>query len=190
MLRPSQQAPGIAVRVSLRRRERSSDVPCSEPPLQGSPRPSMPRVENRCFMWTCTVRCLHCMACGTCAHAGVRILPSRNAKPSAKGPRQGEELRVAVGESTRKALAVVCTPKCRGPVTTCPVAPSLTLADRVPARARTADPVYRWSKIGPIDRPCKASVWPDTQGPANGPRRRAIALRHSRRLCAATGTQP
>ena len=35
-LRPSQQAPGIAVRVSLRRRERSSDVPCSEPTLQGS----------------------------------------------------------------------------------------------------------------------------------------------------------
>ena len=72
-LRPSQQAPGIAVRVSLRRRERSSDVPCSEPPLQGSPRRSMPRVENRCSRWTCTsgacfawrvARALH-------AHAGV-----------------------------------------------------------------------------------------------------------------------
>jgi len=73
-LRPSQQAPGIAVRVSLRRRERSSDVPCSEPPLQGSPRPSMPRVENRCSRWTCTVRCLHCMACGTCSACTCRRL--------------------------------------------------------------------------------------------------------------------
>ena len=72
-LRPSQQAPGIAVRVSLRRREHSSDVPYSEPPLQGSPRPSMPRVENRCSRWTCTVRCLHCMACGTCAHAHAGV---------------------------------------------------------------------------------------------------------------------
>ena len=39
--------------------------------------------------------------------------------------------------------------------TACPVAPSLsaTLADRVPARASTADPVYRWSKIGRVARP-------------------------------------
>ena len=73
-LRPSQQAPGIAVRVSLRRRERSSDVPCSEPTLQGSPRPSMPRVENRCSRWTRTVRCLHCMACGTCSACTCRRL--------------------------------------------------------------------------------------------------------------------
>jgi hypothetical protein len=69
-LRPSQQAPGIAVRVSLRRRERSSDVPCSEPPLQGSPRPSMPRsriaaqgTSGACIAWR-VARALH-------AHAGV-----------------------------------------------------------------------------------------------------------------------
>ena len=31
---------------------------------------------------------------------------------------------------------------------------------------------------------------PDTQGPANCPRRRAIALPHSRRLCAAAGSLP
>ena len=165
-LRPSQQAPGIAVRVSLRRRERSSDVPCSEPPLQGSPRPSMPRVENRCFMWTCTVRCLHCMACGTCAHAGVRILPSRNAEPSAKEPRQGEGMRVAVGESTRRARVVVCRPKSRGRVNACPAAPSLsaTLADRAPARASTADPEYRWSKIGRVARP-RQYAWKTRGGP-------------------------
>ena len=114
-LRPSQQAPGIAVRASLRRRKRS-DVPCSEPPLQGSPRPSMPTVENRSSRSTCTVRCLHRMACGTCAHAGVRILPSRNAEPSAQGPRQGEQMRVAFGESTRRARVVVCRPKSRGRV--------------------------------------------------------------------------
>jgi len=46
-------------------------------------------------------------------------------------------------------------PKSRGPVTACPVAPSLsaTLPDRAPARASTADPVYRWSKIGRVARP-------------------------------------
>ena len=154
-LRPSQQAPGIAVRASLRRRERSSDVPCSEPPLQGSPRPSMPTVENRSSRSTCTVRCLHCMACGTCAHAGVRILPSRNAEPSAQGPRQGEQMRVAFGESTRRARVVVCRPKSRGRVNACPAVPSLsaTLPDRAPARASTAGPVYRWSKIGRVARP-------------------------------------
>ena len=38
--------------------------------------------------------------------------------------------------------------------TACAVAPSLsaTLADRVPARASTADPVHRWSKIGRVAR--------------------------------------
>ena len=53
----------------------------------------------------------------------------------------------------------------------------------------------RCSKICPFNRPCqhapcKASVRPDTQGPANCPRRRAIALRHSLRLCAAAGSLP
>jgi len=102
-----------------------------------------------------------------------------------------------VENRSRRAPTPICVQRPRGPtslgpVTACPVAPSLSafLADRAPARASTADPVYRRSKIGPIDRPCKASVWPDTQGPANGPRRRAIALRHSRRLCAAAGTLP
>ena len=154
-LRPSQQAPGIAVRVSLRRRERSSDVPCSEPPLQGSPRPSMPRVENRRFMWTCTVRCLHCMACGTCAHAGVRNLPSRNAEPSAKEPRQGEGMRVAVGESTRKARAVVCTPKSRGPVNACPAAPSLSALSQTVRRLAhpPPTPIIDGRKSVPVARP-------------------------------------
>ena len=68
-LLPSQQAPGIAVRASLRRRKRSSDVPCSEPPLQGSPRPSMPRLKVDVH-----VRCLHCMACGTCSACTCRRL--------------------------------------------------------------------------------------------------------------------
>ena len=36
----------------------------------------------------------------------------------------------------------------------------------------------------------QALVRPDTLVPANCPRRRAIALKHCRRLCAATGTQP
>ena len=46
-------------------------------------------------------------------------------------------------------------PKSRGAVTACPVAPSLsaTLPQRAPARARTADPVTRGSKIGPVARP-------------------------------------
>ena len=39
--------------------------------------------------------------------------------------------------------------------TACPVAPSLsaTLPQRAPARTSTADPVYRWSKIGRVARP-------------------------------------
>ena len=46
-------------------------------------------------------------------------------------------------------------PKSRGPVTACPVAPSLsaTLPQRAPARASTAGPVYRWSRIGRVARP-------------------------------------
>jgi hypothetical protein len=43
----------------------------------------------------------------------------------------------------------------QGPVAACPVAPSLsaTPPDRAPARASTADPIYRWSKIGRVARP-------------------------------------
>ena len=39
----------------------------------------------------------------------------------------------------------------------CPVAPSLSAnpPDRAPARASTADPVYRWSKIGRVVRLCQ-----------------------------------
>jgi hypothetical protein len=62
----------------------------------------------------------------------------------------------------RKSVPSICVeiprgPKSRGPVTACPVVPSLsaTLADRAPARASTADPDCRWSKIGPIKRPCQ-----------------------------------
>ena len=195
---------------------------------------------------------------------GAEILRSGNSLPRraialgysrrpCAGSRKHRRPRSSMVENrSRRVPTPICVqrprgPKSRGPVNACPVAPSLsaTLADRAPARASTAGPVYRrskigpidrpckasvagyprsgkrpapprhraptlsqtdrgsrhtptaasrWSKIGPIDRPrqhaCKASVWPDTQGPANGPRRRAIALRHSRRLCAATGTQP
>ena len=59
--------------------------------------------------------------------------------------------------------------------TACPVAPSpsATLPDRAPARARTADPVYRCSKIGPVARPrhwqvaCKTRGGPKSRGPVN-----------------------
>jgi hypothetical protein len=57
--------------------------------------------------------------------------------------------------------------------TACPVAPSLsaTLADRVPARASTADPVHRWSKIGRVARPhqyaCNDRGGPKSRGPVN-----------------------
>jgi hypothetical protein len=46
-------------------------------------------------------------------------------------------------------------PESQGPVTACPVAPSLsaTLPQRAPARASTANPVSRWSKIGRVARP-------------------------------------
>jgi hypothetical protein len=74
--------------------------------------------------------------------------------------------------------------------TACPVAPSLsaTLADRVPARASTADPVHRWSKIGRVARPhqyaCNDRGGPKSLGPVNALPRRAIALRHFPGPCA------
>ena len=82
------------------------------------------------------------------------------------GSRKHRRPRFAMVENrSRRAPMQICVqrprgPKSRGPVNACPVPPSLsaTLADRAPARALTAEPVYRWSKIGPIDRPCKASV--------------------------------
>ena len=72
-LLPSQQAPGIAVRVSLRRRERSSDAPCSEQLSKGllAPRCQGSRIaaqggrarSGACIAWR-VARALH-------AHAGV-----------------------------------------------------------------------------------------------------------------------
>ena len=65
-----------------------------------------------------------------------------------------------VENRSRRAPTPICVqrprgPKSRGRVNACPVAPSLsaTLPDRAPARASTADPVYRWSKIGRVARP-------------------------------------
>ena len=65
-----------------------------------------------------------------------------------------------VENRSRRAPAPLCMqpprgPKSRGPATACAVAPSLsaTLPDRAPARASTADPVSRWSKIGLCARP-------------------------------------
>ena len=62
-------------------------------------------------------------------------------------------------------------PKSLGPVTACSVAPSLsaTLPQRAPARASTAGPVYRWSKIGRVARPrqyaCNDRGGPKSLGP-------------------------
>ena len=65
-----------------------------------------------------------------------------------------------VENRSRRAPTPICVqrprgPESQGPVTACAVAPSLsaTPADRAPARASTADPVYRWSKIGRVARP-------------------------------------
>jgi hypothetical protein len=77
---------------------------------------------------------------------------------------------------SRRASAPICMqrprgPKSLGPVNACPVAPSLsaTLADRAPARASTADPVHRWSKIGRVARPhqyaCNDRGGPKSLGP-------------------------
>jgi len=65
-----------------------------------------------------------------------------------------------VENRSRRAPTPICVqiprgPKSLGPVTACPVAPSLsdTSPDHAPARASTADPVYRWSRIGRVARP-------------------------------------
>jgi hypothetical protein len=65
-----------------------------------------------------------------------------------------------VKNRSRRAPTPICVqrptgPKSRGRVNACPVAPSLSAAlpDRAPARASTADPVSRWSKIGRVARP-------------------------------------
>jgi hypothetical protein len=85
-------------------------------------------------------------------------------------------------------------PKYRGRVNACPVAPSLsaTLPDRAPARASTADPVSRWSKIGRVACPrqyaCKdrggrnIEVW---QTPAPSHTRSRLLLQTVRRLAQA-----
>jgi hypothetical protein len=77
------------------------------------------------------------------------------------GSRKHRRPRFALVENrSRRAPTPICMqrptgPKSRGPVNACPVAPSLsaTLPDRAPARASTADPVSRWSKIGRVARP-------------------------------------
>jgi hypothetical protein len=83
-----------------------------------------------------------------------------------------------VENRSRRTPASICVqrprgPKSRGPVTACPVAPSLsaTLPDRAPARASTADPVHRWSKIGRVAHPhqyaCNDRGGPKSLGPVN-----------------------
>ena len=102
---------------------------------------------------------------------GAEILRSGNSLPRraialgysprpCAGSRKHRRPRSSMVENrSRRTPASICVqrprgPKSRGPVNACAVAPSLsaTLADRVPARARTADPVYRWSKIGRVAR--------------------------------------
>jgi hypothetical protein len=85
-------------------------------------------------------------------------------------------------------------PKSLGPAPACAVAPSLsaTLPDRAPARASTADPVSRWSKIGRVACPrqyaCKdrggrnIEVW---QTPAPSHTRSRLLLQTVRRLAQA-----
>ena len=65
-----------------------------------------------------------------------------------------------VENRSRRAPTPICVhasgrPKSSGPGAACPVAPwlSATLPHRAPSRASTADPVYRWSKIGRVARP-------------------------------------
>ncbi len=82
-----------------------------------------------------------------------------------------------VENRSRRTPASICVqrprgPKSRGPVKACPVVPwlSATLADRAPARASPADPIYRWSKIGRVARPhqyaCLQASWrPKSLGP-------------------------
>ena len=83
--------------------------------------------------------------------------PTRS--PAVRGHRSHLRLSMVQNRS-RRAPTPICEQrprgaKCRGPVNACPVAPSLSaaLADRAPARPRTADPVYRWSKIGRVAPP-------------------------------------
>jgi putative hemolysin len=78
----------------------------------------------------------------------------------ARPPAQSHLRFSMVENRSRRPPAPICMqrprgPKSRGPVTACPVAPSFsaTLPDRAPAPSSTADPVYRWSKIGRVARP-------------------------------------
>ena len=91
--------------------------------------------------------------------------PSRHRSPTRSQPVRGQRnSRISVyrwskiGRVARSHQYSCKTRGGRNPKvrqTACPVAPSLsaTLADRVPARASTVDPVSRWSKIGRVARP-------------------------------------
>ncbi len=84
------------------------------------------------------------------------IALSYSPRPCARSRKHRRPRLSMVENRSRRAPAPICVqasgrPKSRGPVTACAVAPSLsaTLQQHAPARASTADPGYRWSKIGP-----------------------------------------
>ncbi len=151
---------------SLRRRAIAlghSPRPCAGSRKHRRPRSSM--VENRSRRAPTQI----------CVHESIgaaEILRSGNSlrrravalgySPTAcAGSRKHRRPRLLMVENrSRRTPAPICMqrprgPKSRGPVTACAVAPSLsaTLPDRVPARASTAGPVHRWSKIGRVARP-------------------------------------
>ena len=134
---------------------------CARPPAQSHLRLSM--VENRS-------RRAHTNMGAKLE--GAEILRSGNSLPrraialgysptACASSRKHRRPRLSMVENrSRRTPTPICLqrprgPKSQGPVTACPVAPSLSATphDRAPARASTADPVYRWSKIGRVARP-------------------------------------
>ena len=90
-----------------------------------------------------------------------RAMALRHFPRPCAGSRKHRRPRSSMVENrSRRAPTPICVqnprgPKSEGPVNACAVAPSLsaTLPQRAPARASTAGPVYRWSKIGRVARP-------------------------------------
>jgi hypothetical protein len=90
-----------------------------------------------------------------------RAIALRHFPRPCAGSRKHRRPRSSMVENpSRRAPTPICVqnprgPKSRGPVNACAVAPSLldTSPDHAPARASTAGPVHRWSKIGRVARP-------------------------------------
>ena len=135
---------------------------CARPPSQSHLRLSM--VLNR--FASVTPRQYGCSIGVSGITRSANRLPRRaialgHSRRPCAGSRKHRRPRLSMVENrSRRAPAPICVqrprgPKSQGPVTACPVAPSLsaTPPDRAPARASTADPVYRWSKIGRVARP-------------------------------------